>query len=71
MSFSLIRKLEPPGKQLAILFKRPGVGDLRLLHFYESFQCSSQQPDGRRRVRDQTASEALLTHPKWTVSELI
>lgn len=30
--FKYSRKLEPPGKQLAVLFKRPGVGDLRLLH---------------------------------------
>lgn len=60
--FKYSRKLEPPGKQLAILFKRPGVGDLRLLHFYESFQCSSQQPDGHRRIRDQAALEAWLTH---------
>lgn len=63
--FKCSRKLEPPGKQLAVLFKRPGVGDLRLLHFYESFQCSSQQPDGRTRIHDQAALEALLTHPEW------
>lgn len=36
-------KLEPPGRQLAVLFQRPGVGDLRLLGRGES--C--QQPAAR------------------------
>lgn len=31
--FKCSRKLEPPREKLAALFKGPGVGDLRLLHF--------------------------------------
>lgn len=62
------RKLEPPGKQLANLLKRPGVGGLRLLHFYESVQCSSQKPDVRTSIHDQAALEALriLSDCEWT-----